>query len=363
MTIEQVEIQLIASVVAAACALPGVFLILRRTAMMSDAISHTVLLGIVGGFLIVGTLDHPLLIIGAAVVGVLTVSLVELLSNTKLVKEDAAIGLVFPALFSIGVLLVSLHLGDQHFHADCIVDGNIQAASAYRLRVGDVVLGPKVLYAGLVALALLLAFIVTFFKELKVMAFDPGLAALMGFRPRTLHLVWLVLVSLTLVVAFQVAGPVLAVALMITPPAAASLLTDRLDRMFVFSALIALAACIPGFFLAWELGVPAGGPIASMVGAIFLLVFLFAPKHGLVARVLHQKEQRWRLYEQLLLLELSRGEEADPTSQKTLDSIRASFPDSAHFDEVLRRAEVSGCVTRRGSLLSATARGLERLPN
>lgn len=353
----------IACVTALLCSLAGVLLVVNRESLVTEALSHAIVPGVVIAFLVTPDFSSPTLIVGAALMGVVMILLVQLIERTKLVGGDAPLGIVFPALFSIGVLLVSLHLGDQHFHADCIVDGNIQAASAYRLRVGDVVLGPKVLYAGLVALALLLAFIVTFFKELKVMAFDPGLAALMGFRPRTLHLVWLVLVSLTLVVAFQVAGPVLAVALMITPPAAASLLTDRLDRMFVFSALIALAACIPGFFLAWELGVPAGGPIASMVGAIFLLVFLFAPKHGLVARVLHQKEQRWRLYEQLLLLELSRGEEADPTSQKTLDSIRASFPDSAHFDEVLRRAEVSGCVTRRGSLLSATARGLERLPN
>ncbi|MFN2278959.1 MAG: metal ABC transporter permease, partial [Candidatus Promineifilaceae bacterium] len=101
----QLQIQLIAIVTAVACALPGVFLVLRRMAMMSDAISHTVLLGIVIAFFIVQDINSPLLIFGAALMGVLTVTLVELLHRTKLVKEDAAIGLVFPALFSLAVIL------------------------------------------------------------------------------------------------------------------------------------------------------------------------------------------------------------------------------------------------------------------
>jgi len=114
MLIEQIEIQLIAMVVAAACALPGVFLVLRRMAMITDAIAHTVLLGIIGGFLIAGDLDNPLLVIGAAVVGVLTVFLVELLNRTNLVKQDAAIGLVFPALFSLAVVLISVYARNVH---------------------------------------------------------------------------------------------------------------------------------------------------------------------------------------------------------------------------------------------------------
>ncbi len=104
---KQIEIQAIAVVVAAACAVPGVFLVLRRTAMMSDAISHTVLLGIVLVFFVVQDLSSPLLMLGAAATGLVTVWLVELLTQTRLVKQDAAIGLVFPALFSLAVILIS----------------------------------------------------------------------------------------------------------------------------------------------------------------------------------------------------------------------------------------------------------------
>ena len=119
----QVEVQLIAAVIAAACALPGVFLVLRRMAMMSDAISHTVLLGIVGGYFVTRDLDSPLLFLGAVLTGVLTVSLVELLNRTRLVREDAAIGLVFPALFSIAVILISRYAGNVHLDTDAVLLG------------------------------------------------------------------------------------------------------------------------------------------------------------------------------------------------------------------------------------------------
>ena len=114
----QIEIQLVAAIVAAACALPGCFLVLRRMALISDAISHTVLLGIVLGFMVVGDLHSPVLLIGAAAVGVLTVFLIEALLRTGRVKEDAAIALVFPALFSIGIILISHDIHDVFDLAD-----------------------------------------------------------------------------------------------------------------------------------------------------------------------------------------------------------------------------------------------------
>ena len=112
------EIQWIAAVTAAACALPGVFLVLRRMSLMSDAISHAILLGIVLAFFVTENIASPLLVVAAAVTGVLTVSLVEVLNRTRLVREDAAIGLVFPALFSVGVILISRFAGNVHLDVD-----------------------------------------------------------------------------------------------------------------------------------------------------------------------------------------------------------------------------------------------------
>ncbi|MBI2485429.1 MAG: metal ABC transporter permease, partial [Deltaproteobacteria bacterium] len=133
MIIQHLEIQLIAAVVAVACALPGSFLILRRMAMMSDAISHAILLGIVLAFFVVHDLSSPLLIISAALTGLITVSLVEILNRTGLVREDAAIGLVFPVLFSIGVILISRYAGDVHLDTDAVLLGELAFAPFDRL--------------------------------------------------------------------------------------------------------------------------------------------------------------------------------------------------------------------------------------
>ncbi|MFW5942965.1 MAG: metal ABC transporter permease, partial [Chloroflexota bacterium] len=197
MTITQLEIQLIAVVAAVACALPGVFLVLRQMAMMSDAISHTVLLGIVIGFFLVGDINSPLLIVGAALMGVFTVSLVELLNRTRLVKEDAAIGLVFPALFSIAVILISRYAGDVHLDEDAVLLGELAFAPFERFELAGLDLGPVALYVMGAILLLNLLFITVFYKELKLATFDPGLAAALGFSPGLIHYGLMATVSVT----------------------------------------------------------------------------------------------------------------------------------------------------------------------
>jgi len=160
----QIDIQLIAAVTAAACALPGVFLVLRRMAMMSDAISHSILLGIVIGFFVVESTTSPLLIFFAAAVGLLTVVLVESLQRTGLVREDAAIGIVFPLLFSIGVILISKYASNVHLDLDAVLLGELAFAPFDRLQVSGWDLGPKGLWVMGTILALNLALVVAFFK-------------------------------------------------------------------------------------------------------------------------------------------------------------------------------------------------------
>jgi manganese/zinc/iron transport system permease protein len=132
-TTAQVEIQAIAAVVAAACALPGVFLVLRRMALISDAISHAILPGIVLAFFVVEDLSSPLLVVGAAGMGLVTVVLIELLRRTELVREDAAIGLVFPVLFSAGVVLIARFADDVHLDIDAVLLGELAFAPFDRL--------------------------------------------------------------------------------------------------------------------------------------------------------------------------------------------------------------------------------------
>jgi manganese/zinc/iron transport system permease protein len=142
----QLEIQLIGVIVAAACAIPGVFLVLRRMAMLSDAISHSILVGIVLAFFVTKDITSPFLVIAATLTGILTVVLVELLHKTRLVREDAAIGLVFPFLFSIGVILISRYAGNIHLDTDAVLLGELAFAPFNRLEILGYDIGPKSLF-------------------------------------------------------------------------------------------------------------------------------------------------------------------------------------------------------------------------
>jgi manganese/zinc/iron transport system permease protein len=301
---EQLEIQLIASLVAVTCAIPGVFLVLRRMAMMSDAISHAILLGIVLAFFVIQDISSPILIIGAALSGVLTVSLVELLNKTKLVKEDAAIGLVFPVLFSIGVILIARYAWSIHLDVHAVLLGELAFAPFDRLVIGGVDLGPKSLYVMGIILALNLIFILLFYKELKIATFDAGLAAALGFSPGLIHYGLMGLVSVTAVGAFDAVGSILVVALMVTPPAAAYLLTDRLSYMIILSAVIGVVSAVSGFWFAILLDANIAGSMATMAGLVFLIVFLFAPDRGIIAIARRRSRQKWEFAGKVLAIHL-----------------------------------------------------------
>ena len=225
MTNAQFEIQLIASLVAIACAIPGTFLVLRKMAMISDAISHSILPGIVVGFFITQNLNSPLLILLAALTGVLTVVMVEKIQNTKLVKEDTAIGLVFPALFSIGVIMIAKYANDVHLDIDAVLLGELAFTPFDRIYYGETDLGPRSLWVIGTILLITITLLLLFFKELKISTFDAGIATSLGFSPAVIHYGLMSVASVTSVGAFDAVGAILVVALMIAPPASAYLLT------------------------------------------------------------------------------------------------------------------------------------------
>ena len=311
------EIQLVAVVVALACALPGVFLVLRRMALMSDAISHTVLLGIVLGFFVTGDVTSPALVLAAAGMGLLTVLLVEGVRATRLVAEDASIGIVFPALFSIAVLLIGRFAGDVHLDTDAVLLGEIAFAPFRRFEIGGMDLGPRAawLMGGILLLNGL--FLGAFYKELKLSTFDPALAAALGLSPALLHYAFMGMVSITAVGAFDTVGSVLVVALMIAPPAAAYLLTDRLPLMLVLSAAIAVGAAVSGFWIAWWIDASIAGAMATMAGVLFALAFLLAPHRGIVARMRQRARQRVEFARMLLIIHLLHHEHTEAAATET----------------------------------------------
>ena len=361
MSVEQVEIQLIASVVAAACAIPGVFLVLRRMAMMSDAISHAILLGIVLAFLVIPDFSSPLLVLGAALSGVLTVSLVELLNKTRLVKEDASIGLVFPILFSIGVILIARHTWNIHLDVDAVLLGELAFAPFDRLIVFGADIGPKSLYVMGAILVLNLIFISVFYKELKIATFDAGLAAALGFSPGLIHYGLMSLVSVTAVGAFDAVGSILVIALMIAPPAAAYLLTDNLAKMILISVFIGIVSSISGFWLAILLDSNIAGAMATMAGLIFVIVFLFAPERGLVALARRRSRQRWEFAGKMLAIHLLNHE---GTEAEAVESQIEHLEENLRWKENFARRVVNYSVSNgfllvNNGRLILTSRGRE----
>jgi manganese/zinc/iron transport system permease protein len=292
MTSAQLEIQLIASLVAIACAIPGTFLVLRKMALISDAISHSILPGLVIGFFITHDLGSPLLIIMAALSGVVTVVLVEFIQKTKLVKEDTAIGLVFPAMFSIGVILISKNANDIHLDTDVVLLGELAFAPFDRFLLDGMDLGPKSLWTIGVILLITLSLLFAFFKELKISTFDAGLATALGFSPVVLHYGLMSVASVTTVGAFDAVGAILVVALMIAPAATAYLLTDNLKKMLLLSVFFGVFSAIAGYWLAHWLDASISGSMTTVLGLVFLLVYLFAPKRGLISVLYRNKQQQ-----------------------------------------------------------------------
>jgi manganese/zinc/iron transport system permease protein len=269
-------------------------------ALVSDAISHSILPGIVIGFFITKNLDSPLLIIIAAATGVLTVMLVELVYRTNLVKEDTAIGLVFPALFSLGVIMISKKAANIHLDTDAVLVGELAFAPFNRINMFNMDLGPKALWVMGIILLINILFFIIFFKELKLSTFDAGLATSLGISPVLMHYMLMSLVSITTVGAFDAVGAILVVAFIIVPASTAYLLTDDLIDMIFYSAGIGIVASISGYWLANILDASIAGSIATMLGVIFFFTYLFATERGIVA-VMRRKKRQKQEFNQLTL--------------------------------------------------------------
>ncbi|WP_405222128.1 metal ABC transporter permease [Dokdonia sp. Asnod1-B02] len=353
----QLEIQLIAAVVAIACAIPGVFLVLRKMALISDAISHSILPGIVIGFFITEDLNSPLLILLAAVTGVITVVMVESIQKTGLVKEDTAIGLVFPALFSIGVILIAKNANDVHLDVDAVLLGELAFAPFDRLIIGGTDVGPKSLWVMGAILSITVGMLFAFFKELKVSTFDAGLSAALGFSPVVLHYGLMTISSVTVVGAFEAVGAVLVVALMIAPAATAYLLTSDLKKMLVLSVIFGVFSAIGGYWMAHFLDASIAGSMTTVLGLVFLAVYLFAPSKGLIAVMYRQRQQRTEVSLLTFLLHLNNHEEESERHVKHLNE-HINWQ-KVRSETVLELAEKNNLIKIDKEIVALTPKGKE----
>lgn len=270
MNLIYIQLLTTAFLVAVSCALPGTFLVLRGTSLMSDAIGHAILLGIVGAFLMTKDLHSPLIFIGAVLVGIATAAGTELLISTKRLMHDAAIGLVFPLLFSIAIILINLYASSIHMDTDAALLGELAFTPFNKLIINGIDLGPISIWIMSIILLFNALCIALWYPALKITTFNADYAYAIGYRPHLVHYGLMILTSITIVGAFDTAGAILVVAFMIVPPATAYLITDKLSHMLVLSCMVALVCTIAGCLAAHLVNISIAGSIATVNGIIFL---------------------------------------------------------------------------------------------
>jgi len=254
------------------CGIAGVFLILRRMSMIADAISHTVLFGIVMAYIITQTLNGFWMLVGAAVAGILTAYLVQLLHSSG-IQEDAAIGVVFTSLFAAGVLLITLFAGNVHLDVEHVLMGEIAFVPWDRWTFLSITL-PKAVWMLLLVLLINLGFLLLFFKEMKLTTFDPVYAASIGVPVLFLHYGFMTSISFTTVAAFDSVGAILVVAMLIGPAATSYLISKSIKQMFLYSMAFGAAAAVIGYYLAkfWDTSI--AGMMATIVGVLFVMTLI-----------------------------------------------------------------------------------------
>lgn len=418
----------------------GVFLLLRKLSLTADAISHTVLLGIVVAFFILlalgseASLSSPLLLVGATGAGVLTVVLTEFVQRSHLVKSDAALGLVFPLLFAIAVILISRFAEDVHLDTDAVLVGEIgvawantnsycldncadliitpdnpraevgrnctncsrggisprdpeaifeescsncgtyTAAEAWRERLIDapptLAFMPQALTIMALITLLNIAFVLVFYKELKLTSFDEQLAQSLGFRPVMMTYLLLTLVSLTAVGAFDAVGAILVVAFFVIPAATAYLLTDSLAGMLVISPLFGITGSAVGYrfasgniFGVGTFNISISASMVIMTFALFLLVWVGSPRYGIVANLIRHFRNRQRFADQLLMGHLyNHASTPEEIAECALDTLHEHLNwTQTKVNTSLARTRLRGWVKVKDGLAILTATGADRV--
>ena len=287
--IDNYQTLLVLLVTAIACSIIGVFLVLRRLSMLADAISHSILLGIVLAYFIVKDITSVYLVFGAAIFGVITVFSIESLSKTKLVKNDDAVGIVFPMFFALAVILITKYARNVHLDVDIVLMGEVIMAPLNTVNFLGVEIPKSLLQMSIMGL-INLAFIWIFFKELKLTTFDAEFAKIAGFSEVLLFYGLMSLTSFTTVVAFEAVGAILVISFLIAPASSAYLISKNLRTMIIISVLYSILNSILGFVLAMYYNLSMSGMSATIAGITFFITFLFN-KNGFLMKIITRKRK------------------------------------------------------------------------
>ena len=291
-----------------ACALLGCYLVLRRMSLLGDALAHAVLPGLVVAFLLAGSLNVVYMVIGAIIVGLLTTFLIQTLHRFGGVASDASMGVVFTSLFALGVVLIRRYAHDVDLDPDCVLYGQLLFVEFHTVNVVGYAI-PRALLSIVSLLAINLVFIGGFWKELKLSSFDPLLATTMGYSANVLHYLLMALVAATAVASFEAVGSILVIAMLIVPGATAHLLCDRLHRMMLVAAVVAILAAVIGCSLAIWLDTEVAGMMTVTVAMFYVAAVFFSPRYGVISKLVRGARNSLRIIREDVLAMLYRLEE------------------------------------------------------
>ena len=298
---EFIQRALIASItIGISCGLIGTYIMLRRMSLIGDALAHAVLPGVVVSFMVAGKSEIALFI-GAVVSGIVTVLLIGFVNRNSKIKEDTSIGIIFTGAFALGILLVS-QLKQVHIDLSSYLFGDVLGVST-----GDITLS-------LIIMVVIILCILLFYKQLLLTSFDPTMALTIGISTTLVHYMLMTLLSMSIVAGLQSVGVILIIAMLITPPATAYLLSNNLKKILFLSPMFGTISAVAGLYLSYHFNFASGASIVLVAVALFLLAFLFSPKEGVVTRLFRRRAAtKLVLIEDVIKLSFRFTEEKDKT--------------------------------------------------
>lgn len=267
-------ILLTAILVAVPASILGVFLMMRRLVMVGDAISHAVLPGIVVAYLLTGSRDALPMLIGAAIMGVLTTVFIDFLNRKVRIQEDAAIGTAFTFLFAVGVLLIAFFVGNNtDLDQECVLYGDLETTVLDQKIWNGYLIGTGASMQLIPLNVLIITIILVAFKPLQIWAFNADFGKVKGLKMNRWQLVIMALVSLHAVFSFESVGAIMVVGMLILPAASAYLISGRIRRVLSLSIAIGILGCVGGFFLSRNLNISIAPTIVAVCGVLFMVVW------------------------------------------------------------------------------------------
>ncbi len=278
----ELQIILVITLVAYTCLIPGCFLVLKKIAMLSDAISHSVILGIVLAYLWTLDLHSYSLFIGATLSGVVVVLITQWIISTKLVKREAVIALVFPGIFSLAIILIKIYAEQVHLDEDVVITGELAFTPLVTYKLSNTLAVPKALVVSGINFLINLTLLLLFYKELKLSSLDESYASTLGFGKKRINYSLTLITSLSAVTSFEAVGSILVIGFFILPVSISLIWTKQLKHVLALSFGVVTFSIVFSYLLSFTLNLSVAGTILIVMGSILLISILLNPRRKVV---------------------------------------------------------------------------------